>query len=426
MSPENNTRRALLSTLAAVGAGSIAGCVDSFGGGSGSTTEPKEATTTERTTTTSAAPSVDASPLAAVQPPAVEDETKFVRGFDLPSLREKRSQFADSTYTRLDDLPVPGFVDPETVETLVASSNPDVVLAFGSFDPAGVGERLPGEKAGSYEAFAVYEPGDDGRRWRGVSETVVVQARGRDGLERSIDALSGDGDRMTDDLGAYASVLETIGEGAYAVAQAYPEAVQPDGGYGPDAPELEGARSVGYSIAFAGDTGELTLAIEYDTDAGGPPAEDELDAWLGQRAITGNSALATYEDRSVSVEGSTAVVTASTPIDKFDFFQPGDPTEDEDQPGGRNVPVASFDFEYDPDAGEVTITHQGGDEIPAERVTITVDGEPSDRQFADVTDSVAAGDQVTVAADPGETVRIVYETDELAQEIAVFDVPPSA
>lgn len=38
--------------------------------------------------------------------------------------------------------------------------------------------------------------------------------------------------------------------------------------------------------------------------------------------------LGTDDDRSISVEGSTAVVTVQTPSAEFDFVQPGDPTED--------------------------------------------------------------------------------------------------
>ncbi|MFC7019035.1 MULTISPECIES: type IV pilin N-terminal domain-containing protein [Haloarcula] len=72
------------------------------------------------------------------------------------------------------------------------------------------------------------------------------------------------------------------------------------------------------------------------------------------------------------------------------------------------TPQASFEFDYD--SGDVTVTHDGGDTIPED--DLTVKGSSSDtipKSVADGT-SVSAGVELVSgqAVTSGETIRVVY------------------
>jgi hypothetical protein len=88
-----------------------------------------------------------------------------------------------------------------------------------------------------------------------------------------------------------------------------------------------------------------------------------------------------------------------------------------------DAPQVSFSFEYEStgdDAGRLTITHEGGDSIPPDRLAIRGVG------FADVdgvdltapgrwpsgTDPVAAGDSITVGARPDYEFGVVFRGAE--------------
>lgn len=68
------------------------------------------------------------------------------------------------------------------------------------------------------------------------------------------------------------------------------------------------------------------------------------------------------------------------------------------------APSASFDYDYDESNSEVTITHQNGQQL--ENLRVTVDGTDASNQF---TEPVTAGDSVTVDANDGDVVRVVWE-----------------
>lgn len=93
------------------------------------------------------------------------------------------------------------------------------------------------------------------------------------------------------------------------------------------------------------------------------------------------------------------------------------------------MPKANFDVSYDEDSGSVTITHAGGDAIPAENLVIVTD---SGRQtWASVSaevgadDGVVAGYSVTVSVATASTVRLVYEDEDMSSVLISRDVPAS-
>jgi FlaG/FlaF family flagellin (archaellin) len=73
-------------------------------------------------------------------------------------------------------------------------------------------------------------------------------------------------------------------------------------------------------------------------------------------------------------------------------------------PEAAQTPQVSFDFDATDD-GRVTVTHQGGDSVPASELRVVVDGRS--RAWPG-SGRVVAGDSATVDAGAGATVRVVW------------------
>ena len=98
--------------------------------------------------------------------------------------------------------------------------------------------------------------------------------------------------------------------------------------------------------------------------------------------------------------------------------------------GGQTVaaeaPQASFSFAYDEASSELTVTHEGGSAIDASELSAKSGDTIGALSFAD--SEVNAGDSGTVTGvDPGETVRIVWQTStgdgETSTTVATFTAP---
>jgi len=72
------------------------------------------------------------------------------------------------------------------------------------------------------------------------------------------------------------------------------------------------------------------------------------------------------------------------------------------------TPHARVATTYDADAGTVTVEHEDGEAIPAESLTLRVDGDPASVQPVDEYDSFAPGDALTIDADPFSFVELVW------------------
>lgn len=73
------------------------------------------------------------------------------------------------------------------------------------------------------------------------------------------------------------------------------------------------------------------------------------------------------------------------------------------------TPQASFTVDYDAASETAEITHDGGDAVPADELSV----EAGDRTVAweDGDGEVSAGDSTAVDAAPGTTVRVVWSGD---------------
>ncbi|SMP03645.1 type IV pilin [Halobellus salinus] len=88
------------------------------------------------------------------------------------------------------------------------------------------------------------------------------------------------------------------------------------------------------------------------------------------------------------------------------------------------APQASFDFDYDTDTNSVTITHQSGDTIKADRLNTTgLDGGSNTTAWTNPATGLSSGDTVSAGTSinitnggsgntwSGETVRVVWESE---------------
>ena len=87
----------------------------------------------------------------------------------------------------------------------------------------------------------------------------------------------------------------------------------------------------------------------------------------------------------------------------------------------ESAPQASFDFQEGDNAGELDITHRGGDAIDTNTVEVRLDGED---QGAFEEDQFRAGDTVDIEdGETGEDVDIVFTSGDRQDIIGSFTIP---
>ncbi len=149
----------------------------------------------------------------------------------------------------------------------------------------------------------------------------------------------------------------------------------------------------------------LRLAVERETDALFPDGTDTEGPALAGGPVGGVETLLL----------APALVVAATFVLGFDGGDAGpeDPT-----------PAVSLDFAYDADAGEVTVTHAGGDTL-TERNTDRVLVRSGDRAPVVWELPVAAGDSTTIAAASDDTVLVLWTAPggEPTATLGSFEVP---
>jgi FlaG/FlaF family flagellin (archaellin) len=90
--------------------------------------------------------------------------------------------------------------------------------------------------------------------------------------------------------------------------------------------------------------------------------------------------------------------------------------------GAPETPQVSFEFDTADDLSSATITHDGGDTIQADRLTISIGDRSTGWAGAE---EVSAGVSTTVETQPGDTITLVWRGEEESATLARFDVPDS-
>lgn len=341
-----------------------------------------------------------------------EGETYVFATLDVAGVVENGDRFDGSEYDRFLDrfdraesvLPAADAVDAVT-GAVVPRAGADLQVVEGSFSRGAAVDAVTGaglERTGEHAGYDLYR---GSRGVFGVREGVVAGSRsGRedaDDLARTVlDAGRGEAERLVAADPAAERLVAALGSGLNAVGLVGPANV--DEGYGGDA-----VTGVGRSVRLAGGGATVELVLVYD-DAGDVDV-DAVEATAGEdRQLMGP-----VRDVSASASGRVARATGSVDAERlaFDGFTVTvgpDPAERPPTP-----PAASFAFEYDPDAGVVTITHAGGEAFTADDTGGLLYGRRSDGMdsLREWELPVRAGDSVTLpGVDSGHGVVVVWES----------------
>jgi len=456
-----HSRRSFLGRIAAgagvLGVGATAGCLGSVpgvgdGGGTGAGNAPGYAG-------------------RLYDPSEVADlPARLFASYDLGTLYDRRDLYPDSlaqqieaadattdavTVSELDRLTGFGVVANDA-QAAQSGQTPGVgsVVASGTFDAEAMIEQLRAQSAepdaiesvGSVDGHDLYTTSDatsQGSSALAVSDESVfaggaagVDATGEDAVRTMLSADAGyyqasdAGARLIDALGEPTTVVGAeFDPGEFA-----PEEFEGQPGGESLAAVVTGLTAAGTAMTFGQDTVEREVVGVYE-DGETPTADDAqslLDiaaagaAAQSPRGIDGAAIQELIQDMEPSVDGRTLTVSVNRDTEGlFQSDSPRTPVSPEAAvlvaPGlavlgtfvlgfgqQRQVtPQARFDFEYDADAGAVQVQHTGGDTFNRDNTAglqVTVDGQP--RTAFPL--PVSAGDAVTVDADSGATVAVVW------------------
>ncbi|MFC4407556.1 hypothetical protein [Haloarchaeobius iranensis] len=245
-----------------------------------------------------------------------------------------------------------------------------------------------------------------------VVDGVLVQGAGepgRDTVETVLDARRGEADRLLETSEAHATLYDrTDGSNVRAVG---PPVVGAERNF------LPGITGLAFTWAVGPSTTEFA-AVSTFREGEAPPAEG-FESFVQSKLPADR-----YEAFEPTADGHVRTVTATVPTDRFAPFSSGAPED------SKTAPVIEFEFDYDVEAGTVTIANGGGDSVAAARLHVNVAGSRAETQFADEHETFAAGDAITVdisGVESGSEVQVVWTSadGDAAQIVAESSVPRS-
>lgn len=300
------------------------------------------------------------------------------------------------------------------------------------------------ENGGSYsdEAYAdgtLYEPDEEYRSYLGVLGDGRYVVGTEDAVTDTLDVEAGEADAIPETLqSAYAETRTA----PVRFVSGVPEDEVPESAGGQfDTSVFRNVESVAGSVYADGDTRgiETTLAAGSESDA--EDIADIIDGGLTVVEQDAPEAVAAELDAvEVTQDGTGVTVSYEATVDELTAFV--DEAVGQSGSGGAEdtTPQVAFGFDYDRDAETVTITHEGGDHVRQRALTVEGAG------FADAADAemtgpgiwqgtasgeiggdpaVAAGDRVTVGAEPDCDIRMVWRSEDgnAAATLAQFSGP---
>ncbi|MFB6151241.1 MAG: hypothetical protein ABEJ40_05490 [Haloarculaceae archaeon] len=240
-------------------------------------------------------------------------------------------------------------------------------------------------------------------------------------VEAVLDARTGNGPRYADEVGDCARLLDALGRAHLLQGRTHEAGAS-----------LPGAVGEGTAWHVGADRTRVRASVVF---AGGEADQETVAEWAADST--------TFRDRepTTSVDGRVVTATAAVPTGEITSFHdefPGGPIRD----GGSPAPEVNFGFEYETtsaDRGIVTVTHHGGDTVPASELYVRGTGF-ADVDGADQTEpgpwrgttwgdgeKVASGDRVEVGATSDYELSLVWESpDGDASATLARDLGPDA
>jgi len=317
------------------------------------------------------------------------------------------------------------FPDLSALETVIGlsgnSGRTAAFVALGSFDPVSVARRVTqtlasAERDGAHRGHALYTASDTGGRPTTVavaagSLVVGSSADPRRVTEAILDARADALDRYvdTDPVG---SLIAGADGSLYAGGGPAGQGIDT----GASVPRPDVLVASGIDMSLRGDQVDFEAVYRFETDEAA--ASIDLDTWADSavRFSPAVGANATREGRRVRLDG---VVPARG------VRVAGDLTMSvlEDV-----LPSVTFAYEASAEEGTVTVTHDGGDALTRDNtdaLRVAVDGATATDWLDGAGGTVSEGDSVTVDADSGATVTVVWVPPEGEGDLTIdsFTVP---
>lgn len=277
----------------------------------------------------------------------------------------------------------------------------------GPTDPATVAEALDEtgySRAGTYDGYELYAR-DDVPRTVAVGDGAAVWVRGERGaawVEAVVDAHEGRVPRRHDVDDAFAAITAAVGEHHFDVVDGLDVVPGPTGD----------ALSTSYSHAYDGDV--LYVQSQYLYRTGDDVPERRI-----RRELRANELAVDADAVDVRTEGRRAIVELRL-----------------DSPSGAGdwrTPLITWGGSYDDVAGTVTLRHEAGDSVEADRVRVYAGGadgsagfpgNPAERQFGDEYGTVEPGDALDVQVDEAASVSIRFQpTEDRGSTLFRFELP---
>ncbi|WP_256301473.1 hypothetical protein [Haloarchaeobius salinus] len=432
------SRRQLLASIGSTTAAlSVAGCLDDTEtptGGSTTGSDSTTDTTTADPSTGTATETVDRGFRSWIpEPAALDSETATLYDADLAALWAHRDSLPRNAFENfagtLATAEGPTLVGATRWEESVRLYGDQLLLVRTSLSESELAAALGPTRfsaTGEYDGVTLYErsdatattteggagPGTADRRRETVAAVDGVLVRGfgpggRDRVETVLDRRAGDGEGLIASSDTVPALYDRTSGSDMRVL---------DPPLASDAPPaLREASRFLYAWELSPSETTFSVAAAYG---------DGVDRTAGELA---DAIASVTPDRYGGFEGTTegevTVTTGTVPTDSFDPF--GGSTDSGSQP---TAPQVSFDFEYDADAGTVTIAHAGGEAARADLLTVDVEGRPTPTQFTDEYDELTAGDGITVdvsGVEQGSVLHIVWTSPDgdAAQVIVEFGLP---
>lgn len=315
---------------------------------------------------------------------------------------------------------------------------PSIFYYAGSFDPSEYVERggnLRGVvEQGERHGLALWGPEADGAYAVGAGEGTLVQAHDPDGdpleaVTAVLDATEGETARYAEVDADCRRLVDALGSGTAVRGRRH----EPTD----DLPDLVGE---GVALTLGEAEARAQASFVFADEASVSPDDAASWAALGW-AFDEPTAAAVQTDGPVATVDRTLALGE---VEQAELDLPALVAAREERE--RAVPEAIFEFEYDAaegtdrDArdGRLTVSHAGGDEIRADRLVLDGPG-IADGGDVDQTESgswqgstggeiagqpaVSAGDSVTVAVTEDYVIRVVYEGETVARELARHEGP---
>ncbi|WP_254768479.1 hypothetical protein [Salinilacihabitans rarus] len=449
----DTSRRTLLRVGAAAGAAALAGCIDSIGDVGGDGGPPTNFSWLYDPTTLT---DVGSHGFLTVDVDAIREHEEHVPEEVWNELEALDEEVENVDIEEFDHLTGVGFAGSDF------ASNGATVVASGSFDAAAIRAEFEAdadadvlaETEWSYEGYEGYhveeaveswESGADDDRYQsftvGLTDEHVVAGyvldddlRSDEAVETAIDTHGGDGTPYYESDDAVRALVDGIGDAEMGAGAAVDEDLLAEGIAQAD-PEVRDAlrdlTAFGLRTALGEDVETGLVLVYADADAVSADAIESLVDDLREDPTFDDS----VEDVSVAVDGRTVTVTAT--VDGETFWEgvqtplQGTSTSaqtaiGEDTVEGStttpSVPMVSLEFDYDPAAETVTITHASGDAFDADAVSLAGDVQRDDVPGWE--GEVTVGDSTDgIPLHSGEIVTVVWADDGATMVLGQFFAP---